>query len=78
MVFVTLSSKGQVVLRREIRDKLGLKAGDKFIEFVKDDEVVLKPVRSTEELFGVLKDSREFCGKRTEEIVREIDEGWFE
>ncbi|MFH1722209.1 MAG: AbrB/MazE/SpoVT family DNA-binding domain-containing protein [Candidatus Altiarchaeota archaeon] len=76
MAFVTLSSKGQVVIRKDIRKRLGLAPGTRFIELVQGENVVLKPVKSTSELFGVLKNSESFKDKSTEEIQKEIDEGW--
>ena len=37
-----LSSKGQVVIPEEIRDRLGLQAGDQFVVVGQGDVVVLK------------------------------------
>jgi bifunctional DNA-binding transcriptional regulator/antitoxin component of YhaV-PrlF toxin-antitoxin module len=59
-----------------IREKLGLKAGDKLVETVRDNSIVLRPVKSTKELFGALKNFKGFKGKSTEEIVAEIDGSW--
>jgi AbrB family looped-hinge helix DNA binding protein len=46
----TLSSKGQVVIPEEIRDRLGLKAGDQFVVVADRDVVIFKtltpPARS--------------------------------
>ncbi|MEO7701245.1 MAG: AbrB/MazE/SpoVT family DNA-binding domain-containing protein [Opitutus sp.] len=39
----TLSSKGQIVLPREIRQKLGLRAGTKFSPRIVNGSVVLTP-----------------------------------
>lgn len=71
-----MSSKGQIVLMRGIREKLGLKAGDKLVETVQDNSIVLRPLKSTRELFGALKNSNGFKGKSTEDIVAEVDGGW--
>lgn len=38
----TLSSKGQVVIPEEIRDRLGLKAGDQFVVVADRDVVIFK------------------------------------
>ncbi len=38
----TLSSKGQVVIPEEIRDRLGLKAGARFVVLGDKDVVILK------------------------------------
>ena len=75
-VFETmLSSKGQVVISKEIRDRLGLKEKQKFRETVVDGKIVLAPVPSLYSLGGALKDSP--LGKKsTEQIMKEIDEGW--
>ena len=39
----TLSTKGQIVLPRAIREKLGLRPGTKFTPRIEDGEIVLKP-----------------------------------
>jgi AbrB family looped-hinge helix DNA binding protein len=43
-----LSSKGQVVIPKEIRDMLGLKEGDKLVIGVESAHVVIEPVRHSE------------------------------
>lgn len=75
-VFETvLSSKGQVVISKEIREQLGLKEKQKLLETVEDGKIVLRPVPSLHSLGGALKDSP--LGKKsTDQIMREIDEGW--
>jgi len=42
----TLSSKGQVVIPEEIRDRLGLMPGTRFVVVAEDDVVVFKVVES--------------------------------
>ena len=37
-----LSSKGQVVIPEEIREKLGLREGDQFVVIAENDVVILK------------------------------------
>ena len=71
-----MSSKGQIVLMKGIREKMGLKAGDKLVETVQENSIVLRPVKSTKELFGALKNSKGFVGKNTDDIVAEINGGW--
>ena len=39
-----LSSKGQIVIPEDIRDRLGLKPGDQFIVLGGDDAVILKSI----------------------------------
>ena len=39
-----LSSKGQVVIPEEVRNQLGLKAGDQFVVVGEDDAVILKSI----------------------------------
>ena len=47
----TISSKGQITVPLEIRDRLGLKAGDR-VEFVVDrGQTILRPSRSRENPF---------------------------
>jgi antitoxin PrlF len=37
MATATLSSKGQIVIPKEVRDKLGIEAGDR-IQFIEEDD----------------------------------------
>jgi AbrB family looped-hinge helix DNA binding protein len=56
MVVSTITSKGQVTIPKEIREKLMLATGDK-IEFVltNDREVLIRPVsKKVDDLFGKL------------------------
>jgi AbrB family looped-hinge helix DNA binding protein len=46
---VTLTSKGQITIPKEIREKLGLKKGDKLVLLEKDGNVILRKV-SLEEI----------------------------
>lgn len=42
----TLTSKGQVTVPREIRDRLGLKSGDKMVfTMLSDGTVIMRPKR---------------------------------
>ena len=43
MVEATLSSKNQIVIPREAREALGVKAGDKLLVVVRGDTVVILP-----------------------------------
>jgi len=47
-----VSSKGQVVIPKEIRERLGILPGEKIIVMTRNDEIVLKKARrlSLEEL----------------------------
>lgn len=40
---VTMSSKNQIVVPREAREKLGLHAGSQFLVLCKEDRIVLIP-----------------------------------
>jgi AbrB family looped-hinge helix DNA binding protein len=52
----TMTSKGQVTVPREIRDRLGLKAGDKMaFTLLSDGTVVMRPkTRRLSDLIGSL------------------------
>ena len=52
---VTISPKFQVVIPKEIRDKLHLEPGQKVETFAYDDRIELIPVRPARQLRGFLK-----------------------
>ncbi|MCX6012894.1 MAG: AbrB/MazE/SpoVT family DNA-binding domain-containing protein [Chloroflexi bacterium] len=55
-----MSSKGQVVIPEEIRNRLGLKNGDKFLVIGDKDVVILKtlPNLLTNEFDSLIKEAR--------------------
>ena len=55
-----LSSKGQVVIPEDIRERLHLKEGDQFIVIGQGDAVILKAITppSMDEFEGLLKEAR--------------------
>ena len=55
-----MSSKGQVVIPEEIRDRLGLKAGAQFVVLGERDVVILKSLAppSMEEFDELVKEAR--------------------
>jgi len=52
---VTISPKFQVVIPKEVRQKLGLKAGQKVQTIVFDDRIELIPVKPIKKMRGFLK-----------------------
>jgi len=55
MGVVTLSSKFQVVIPQDVREKLGLKPGQKIVVIEKDGVVHLIPQRPVREMRGFVK-----------------------
>ena len=70
----TLSSKGQVVILKPIRERLGLRPNQKFREYIKNDKIVLEPVVPLTELGGSLAKLRK--GKTSKQVIKEIKSGW--
>jgi len=66
MEITSLSSKGQVVIPQEIREKLHLALGEKFIVFGERDTIILKKIEepSFKEFKKLLKKTREFAKKQ--------------
>jgi len=54
MTSVTLSSKFQLSIPKAIREEMHLKAGQKFAIIPKGDTIVLAPIRSLDEMRGIL------------------------
>jgi AbrB family looped-hinge helix DNA binding protein len=57
MVEVKLSAKNQIVIPREARHALGLKAGDKLLAVVREDRLIVmqKPPRYSSAIRGLVK-----------------------
>ena len=67
MSVVKLSKKGQITISRSIRDKLGLKAGDRLDVHYEDDTIVLKKIGKesiVEEVAGTVDINPEILKKR--------------
>lgn len=68
----TVTSKGQITIPRDVRERLGLEAGDRVVFVVQSDrDVTMKPAKTdVRELHGML--SRKDRRRRS---VEEMDEG---
>lgn len=55
-----MSTKGQVIIPEEIRDRLGLKAGAQFVVVAEDDIVILKTIKipSMKDFDRLIQDAR--------------------
>jgi antitoxin PrlF len=74
MTRATLTSKGQLTVPKDVRERLGLRSGDRVVFEFEGDSVRLKAERrrSLEELRGSLPATREYPGKEAErEAARE-------
>ncbi len=69
----TMSSKGQVVIAKEIRDKLDVKQNQRLIQKIEGGRIILVPVKRLSELGGIWKGKTK---KSIKQIMKEIDEGW--
>ena len=69
---VKLSSKNQVVIPREARNALGIKAGDKLLVVVRGDTLILlrKPKKYSRATAGIAK------GLYPPEYLEKEREGW--
>jgi len=55
VILTTLSGKGQVVIPKEVRERLGLEPGERFTVVEKGNAVVLVPLSRFAELRGRLR-----------------------
>jgi antitoxin PrlF len=72
MSSATVTSKGQITIPKDVRERLGLAAGDRVVFVVQSDrDVVLKPAKTdVRELHGML-----YRKGRRAHSVEEMDEG---
>ena len=64
----TLTSKGQLTVPKDVRDRLGLKSGDRVVFEFEDGTVRLRVEhrKSLDELMGSLPSTRKYPGKEAE------------
>lgn len=64
----TLTSKGQLTVPKDVRDRLGLKSGDRVVFEFEDGAVRLRVEhrKSLDELMGSLPSTRKYPGKEAE------------
>ena len=75
-----MSSKGQIVIPEEIRNRLGLKTGDKFIVMGDKDVVILKTLSapSINDFDSLIKETRKqarVTGLKKSDILNAITKG---
>lgn len=79
MAVTALSTKGQIIIPKRIREALGLRPGAKFIVELEEDKVVLRPVKEdiAQRLYGRYRKSdflEDLEEEHREEVERDI--GW--
>lgn len=74
MQTTTISEKWQVCILKDIRERLKLRPRQKLLEITRDNEIVLRPLPTMQELRGSLRGL--IGNKSTQEIVDELGKGW--
>jgi AbrB family looped-hinge helix DNA binding protein len=77
---LTITAKGQVTLRKDLLDHLGVHPGDKVdVEKLPDGRIEVKAARPTgkiSDVFGLLKAKRKGRALSIEEINQIVANGW--
>ncbi|MGB9903784.1 MAG: AbrB/MazE/SpoVT family DNA-binding domain-containing protein [Desulfotomaculales bacterium] len=73
MQIVNLSTKGQIVIPKKIRDALGVQSGARFGIELADGKIILKPVKeyAADDLFGKFK-GLDLLGDLSENRAKEL------
>ena len=80
MSTMTVTAKGQVTLRKDLLEHLGVRPGEKIaVEKLPDGKIEVRAVKPTgkiSDLFGSLKDKRKGKSLSIEEMNEVIARGW--
>ena len=68
---VKISSKGQITIPKELRDRLGLKAGDYLLVRAEGNEIKLRKIEPIEKFAGILKEKESYSDDEIEEMIEE-------
>ena len=68
---VKISSKGQIVLPSDIRDRLQLDKGRRLAVAEKGGVIIMKPVKKLSELAGILK-----TDENIDKLIRQLRKEW--
>ena len=68
MVVRVVGKKGQVTIPKEIRERFGLKEGEKVVFEVRGDEIVIKPEKACSE-----KKGRDYVKELTSIVRKKIE-----
>ncbi|MDA4123544.1 MAG: AbrB/MazE/SpoVT family DNA-binding domain-containing protein [Thaumarchaeota archaeon] len=71
----SVTSKGQITIPKEVRDKLHLKSGDKVLFSIEDGEAKIRKVEH-EKLSALLKRQGAWEGEGSVEFQRRLREEW--
>ena len=74
MISVRVSDKGQVTLPAQIRRKLGIKSKSRLEVEVRDKDIILHPVESIMDLYGIFHDLAEGKSADWDTVRRETME----
>lgn len=68
---VTVSSRGQICIPNNIREKMGIKEGNKLLFFLSDDSLIMKKVnmQTFSEITAPLKEAAKNSGLEEKDVV---------
>jgi len=77
MTVSTVTSKGQVTIPKEVRDKLGLRSGDKVDFIIRDGSAVfLRPCKKAiGDLRGILKGKHKLSIEEMDDAIADFHSG---
>jgi antitoxin PrlF len=75
--FTTMSSRGQIVVPKNLRDTLHLKAGERFMIFANGDTLILKKIQKPrevdiDEMFAKSQELAKEKGLKPEDVEKTI------